>query len=95
MLIVIPIALGMVGYVIWSTRDGEVFVDDALADAGGETEKGTLTYFELFHAHAQAVEDTVNHMLTAVNMAADGEDPKEAIKATIAAELRADNVKND
>ena len=95
MLIVIPIALGMVGYVIWSTRDGEVFVDDALADAGGETEKGTLTYFEVFHAHAQAVEDTVNHMLTAVNMAADGEDPKEAIKATIAAELKADNVKND
>ena len=95
MLIIIPIALGMVGYVIWSTRDGEVFVDDALADAGGETEKGTLTYFEVFHAHAQAVEDTVNHMLTAVNMAADGEDPKEAIEATIAAELNADNVKND
>ena len=95
MLIVIPIALGMVGYVIWSTRDGEVFVDDALAEAGGETEKGTLTYFEVFHAHAQAVEDTVNHMLTAVNMAADGEDPKEAIEATIAAELKADNVKND
>ena len=95
MLIVIPIALGMVAYVIWVTRDGEVFVDDALADAGGEREKGTPTYFELFHAHAQAVEDTVNHMLTAVNMAADGEDPKEAIKATIAAELKADNVKND
>ena len=95
MLIIIPIALGMVGYVIWSTRDGEVFVDDALAEAGGETEKGTLTYFEVFHAHAQAVEDTVNHMLTAVNMAADGEDPKEAIEATIAAELKADNVKND
>ena len=95
MLIIIPIALGMVAYVIWATRDGEVFVDDALADAGSETEKGTPTYFELFHAHAQAVEDTVNHMLTAVNMAADGEDPKEAIEATIAAELKADNVKND
>ncbi len=95
MLIVIPIALGMVGYVIWTTRGGEVFVDDALADAGSETEKGTPTYFELFHTHAQAVEDTVNHMLTAVNIAADGEDPKEAIEATIAAELRADNVKND
>jgi len=95
MLIIIPIALGMVAYVIWATRDGEVFVDDALADAGSEAEKGTPTYFELFHAHAQAVEDTVNHMLTAVNMAADGEDPKEAIEATIAAELNADNVKND
>ena len=95
MLIVIPIALAMVIYVIWSTRDGEVFVDDALADAGGDTEKGTPTYFELFHTHAVAVEDTVNHMLEAVNNAADGKDPSEAIEATISAELNADNVKND
>ena len=95
MLIVIPIALAMVVYVIWSTRDGEVFVDDALADAGGDTEKGTPTYFELFHTHAVAVEDTVNHMLEAVNNAADGKDPSEAIEATISAELNADNVKND
>jgi PiT family inorganic phosphate transporter len=95
MLIVIPIALAMVIYVIWSTRDGEVFVDDALADAGGGAEKGSLTYFELFHTHAVAVEDTVNHMLEAVNNAADGKDPSEAIEATISAELNADNVKND
>ena len=95
MLIVIPIALAMVIYVIWSTRDGEVFVDDALADAGGNAEKGALTYFELFHTHAVAVEDTVNHMLEAVNNAADGKDPSEAIEATILAELNADNVKND
>ena len=95
MLIVIPIALAMVIYVIWSTRDGEVFVDDALADAGGDAEKGALTYFELFHTHAVAVEDTVNHMLEAVNNAADGKDPSEAIEATILAELNADNVKND
>ena len=95
MLIVIPIALAMVIYVIWSTRDGEVFVDDALADAGGDAEKGALTYFELFHTHAVAVEDTVNHMLEAVNNAADGKDPSEAIEATISAELNADNVKND
>jgi len=95
MLIVIPIALAMVIYVIWSTRDGEVFVDDALADAGGNAEKGALTYFELFHTHAVAVEDTVNHMLEAVNNAADGKDPSEAIEATISAELNADNVKND
>ena len=71
MLIVIPIALTMVGYVIWSTRDGEVYVDEALAGADG-SEVGTPTYFELFHVHAQAVEETVNHMLTAVNIAADG-----------------------
>ena len=94
MLIVIPIALALVGYVIWSTRDGEVYVDEALADADG-SEVGTPTYFELFHVHAQAVEETVNHMLTAVNIAADGGDPSEAIEATISAELRADNVKND
>ena len=93
-LIIIPIALALVGYVIWSTRDGEVYVDEALADADG-SEVGTPTYFELFHVHAQAVEETVNHMLTAVNIAADGEDPSEAIEATISAELRADNVKND
>ncbi len=95
MLIVIPIALAMVIYVIWSTRDGEVFVDDALADAGGDAERGASTYFELFHTHAVAVEDTVNHMLEAVNNAADGKDPSEAIEATISAELNADNVKND
>lgn len=95
MLIVIPIALAMVIYVIWSTRDGEVFVDDALADAGGDAEKGASTYFELFHTHAVAVENTVNHMLEAVNNAADGKDPSEAIEATISAELNADNVKND
>ena len=94
MLIIIPIALALVGYVIWSTRDGEVYVDEALADADG-SEVGTPTYFELFHVHAQAVEETVNHMLTAVNIAADGGDPSEAIDATISAELRADNVKND
>ena len=94
MLIIIPIALALVGYVIWSTRDGEVYVDEALAGADG-SEVGTPTYFELFHVHAQAVEETVNHMLTAVNIAADGGDPSEAIEATISAELRADNVKND
>ena len=93
-LIIIPIALALVGYVIWSTRDGEVYVDEALAGADG-SEVGTPTYFELFHVHAQAVEETVNHMLTAVNIAADGGDPSEAIEATISAELRADNVKND
>ena len=72
-----------------------MFVDDALADAGSNSEKGAPTYFELFHTHAEAVEDTVNHMLEAVNIAADGNDPSEAIEATIAAELKADNVKND
>ena len=94
MLIIIPMALVLVGYVIWSTRDSEIFIDEALAEADG-SEVGTPTYFELFHAHAEAVEETVNHMLTAVNIAADGGDSSEAIEATIEAELKADNVKND
>ena len=93
-LIIIPLALGVVGYVIWSTRDSEVFVDDALAEADG-SEVGTPTYFELFHAHAEAVEETVNHMLEAVNAAAEGRDASAAIEATNAAELKADVIKND
>ncbi len=95
LLVIIPIAFLLVGYVIWATRDSEIFVEDALADAGGDVEKGAPTYFELFHTHAEAVEETVNHMLDAVNNAADGKDPSEAIEATILAELNADNVKND
>lgn len=95
LLVIIPISFLMVGYVMWITRDSEVFVEDALADAGGDAEKGAPTYFELFHTHAEAVEETVNHMLDAVNNAADGKDPSEAIEATILAELNADNVKND
>ena len=95
LLVIIPISFLMVGYVMWSTRDSEVFVEDALADAGGEAEKGAPTYFELFHTHAEAVEETVNHMLEAVNAAADGKDASDAIQATNEAELRADNIKND
>ena len=95
LLVIIPISFLMVGYVMWVTRDNEIFVEDALADAGGDGEKGAPTYFELFHTHAEAVEETVNHMLDAVNNAVDGKDPSEAIEATILAELNADNVKND
>jgi len=94
LLIVIPIALGVVGYVIWNTRDGEIFVEDALSDAGS-VDGNAPTHFELFHTHALAVEETVGHMLTAVNAAADGKDPGEHITATVEAELRADEVKND
>ena len=95
LLVIIPISFLMVGYVMWATRESEVFVDDALADAGGEAEKGAPTYFELFHTHAEAVEETVNHMLEAVNVAADGKDASAAIQATNEAELKADNIKND
>jgi len=95
LLVVIPIALAGVVYVIWSTSGDEIHVEDALAEVGGGPEIGSPTYFELFHTHAEAVNETVEHMLVAVNAAADGKDPTEEIEATVAAELRADNIKND
>jgi len=95
LLIVIPMAFAAIFYSIWATKDGEVFVDEALADAGSDSEKGTPTYFELFHRHAEAVNETVEHMLVAVNVAAEGNDPTKEIEATVQAELRADNIKND
>ena len=99
MIILLPIAFMTVGYVMWKTRDGEIYVEDALSEAGsGEVEvevnpPKAQTPFELFHEHAEAVEVTVGHMLTAVNRTAKGEDASEEIQATIDAELNADNVK--
>lgn len=92
MIILLPIAFFAVAFVMWRTRDGEVYVEDALSDVGG-TEKKAATPFELFHEHAEAVEVTVEHMLKAVNKAADGKDASKEIKATIEAELDADNIK--
>ena len=94
LLIVIPIAMGVIGYVIWNTRDGEIFVEDALSDAGS-VDGNAPTHFELFHTHALAVEETVSHMLSAVNAAADGKETGRHIAATVKAELRADDVKNE
>jgi len=94
LLIVIPIAFAGVIYTMWVTRDGEIFVEEALSDAGSST-KGAPTHFELFHSHAQAVEETVANMLDAVNAAADGSDPTEKIESTVKSELRADEIKND
>jgi len=95
LLVVIPIAFAMVAYVIWATWDDEIYVEDALSDAGSADSKGAPTHFEIFHTHALAVEETVGHMLNAVNAAADGEDPEDHITSTVEAELRADEVKND
>ena len=92
MIILLPIAFIAVAAVMWQTRDGEIYVEEALSDAGTSEQKAA-TPFELFHDHAQAVEVTVGHMLTAVNKAADGKDASKEIKATIDAELDADNVK--
>ena len=95
MIILLPIAFMTVAYVMWTTRDGEIYVEDALSEAGsGEVNPPKAqTPFELFHEHAEAVEVTVGHMLTAVNKAADGKDASEEIKATIDAELEADIIK--
>ena len=99
MIILLPIAFIAVAFVMWQTRDGEVYVEDALSDAGSGGVKIEInapkaaTPFELFHEHAEAVEVTVGHMLSAVNKAADGKDASKEIKATIEAELDADNVK--
>ena len=82
-------------WVMWKTKDDEVHVEDALADVGGDTGSSQIapTVFELFHTHAVSVEVTVNHMLEAVNKAADGKDASAEIQATIEAEHAADNLK--
>ena len=101
MIILLPIAFMTVGYVMWKTRDGEIYVEDALSEASsGEVSidvnhPKAQTPFELFHEHAEAVEVTVGHMLNAVNRAAEGKDASKEIKATIDAELDADNIKTD
>jgi PiT family inorganic phosphate transporter len=92
MIVLLPLSFMAVGYAIWKSS-GEVHVEDALSDVGGDGH--STTPFELFHEHAQAVEKTVEHMLEAVNTACDGEDASEAIQATIEAELAADTVKNE
>ena len=90
MIVLLPLSFIAVGVAIWKSG-GEIHVEDALSDASQE--RLQTSPFEKFHEHAQAVEVTANHMLTAVNAACDGEDASEAIQATIDAELEADNLK--
>jgi len=92
MIVILPLSFIAVGVAIWKSS-GEIHVEDALSDASQE--RLQMSPFEKFHEHAQAVEVTANHMLTAVNAACDGEDPSEAIQATIDAELVADNLKTE
>ena len=94
LIVVLPISFLIVGYIIWKTNGEEIFVEDALADASGSSGKYDPTVFELFHTHAVAVEDTVNHMLSAVKKSTNGESAEKEIKATIEAELKADEIKN-
>ena len=92
MIVILPLSFIAVGYAIWRSGS-EVHIEDALSDVGGDGQE--VTPFELFHEHAQAVEETVEHMVRAVNAACDGEDASEAIKSTIETELKADNIKSD
>ena len=95
LIVILPIAFMGVVWVMWKTKDDEVHVEDALADVGADTGSGQIapTVFELFHTHAVSVEVTVNHMLEAVNKAADGKDASAEIQATIEAEHASDNLK--
>ena len=90
MIVILPLAFMAVGVAIWKSGS-EVHVEDALSDVGGDGNE--VTPFELFHEHARAVEETVEHMLEAVNVACDGEDATKAIEMTIKTELKADHVK--
>ena len=92
MIVLLPLAFMAVGFAIWRSGS-EIHVEDALSDVGGDGHP--VTPFDLFHDHAQAVEETVEHMLTAVNTACDGNDPSDAIQATIETELKADDIKSD
>ena len=92
MIVILPLSFLAVAYAIWKS-DGEVHVEEALSDVGGDG--FAVTPFELFHTHAQAVEETVENMLDAVNISCDGGDASDAIQSTIDAELKADNIKNE
>jgi len=92
MIVLLPLSFIAVGVAIWKSG-GEIHIEDALSDASQERLQSSP--FDKFHEHAQAVEVTANHMLTAVNAVCDGEDASEAIQATIDAELEADNLKTE
>ena len=92
MIVLLPLSFLAIGFAIWKSS-GEIHVEEALSDVGGDGH--AITPFELFHEHAEAVEKTVEHMLEAVNLACDGKDPSEAIQSTIDAELSADHVKTE
>ena len=92
MIVLLPLSFLAIAFAIWKSS-GEIHVEEALSDVGGDGH--AITPFELFHEHAEAVEKTVEHMLEAVNLACDDKDPSEAIQSTIDAELNADNVKTE
>jgi PiT family inorganic phosphate transporter len=96
-LIVSVISVGMVIYVM--TREQPEVVDTSVPIVVSEMPMGdrdsnaAKSVFQVFHEHATAVENTVNHMLQAVNDAVSDNDPSASIKATQEAELAADGIK--
>ena len=92
MIILLPIAFMTVGYAMWKSRDNEIYVEDALSDAGSSKVDGP-TPFDLFHKHAEAVEVTVEKMVAAVKKACAGEDASQEIEETVESEFAADKIK--
>ena len=92
MIILLPLAFLAVGFAMWRTRGAEIHVEDALSDAGSAKTDGP-TPFDMFHHHAEVVEETVEKMVIAVEKACAGEDASEEIEATIESEFAADKVK--
>ena len=91
--VIIVLILSAVGVIYVMRRDEPeakpepiVQEDTPVGDEGG-------SILDIFHEHAAAVEETVNHMLAAVSKAVKGEDPSKEIKATQDAELKADKLK--
>jgi PiT family inorganic phosphate transporter len=62
---------------------------------GEATDGAARTVFQVFHKHAVAVEETVEHMFKAVKAAVEGNDVSAEVKATQEAELRADGIKSE
>ena len=86
--IVLPLSIISVIYVV--TRKEVIPVQDSIIQTETPEGKGTGGVFDLFHQHASAVEETVDHMLSAVVKAVEGIIPVDEIIATQEAELRAD-----
>jgi PiT family inorganic phosphate transporter len=99
---VLVVSVASVGAVIYivtredpAVEEAEVPIVVSEMPMGEPVPGAARSVFSVFHDHALAVEETVEHMLTAVNAAVAGEDPSEAIKATQEAELSADVIKSD
>jgi len=89
--IVLPLSIFSVIYVV--TRKEVIPVPDTIIQTEAPAKEGSGGVFDLFYQHAAAVEETVDHMLSAVVKAVEGIIPEDEIIATQEAELRADILK--